>query len=101
MFCTACSSHNPATLLRCTNCGELLRHETTSGSTTRSHRRRSRGRTHHVRLFLALVPLLVVTIAGGVSIRTYRSEQAVLAAAYERAELALDSGDYSSAIAAY
>ena len=98
MFCTACAHHNPATLLRCPACGASLR---PNGALSRPISSRRGKRQQRFRVILTVTPLIILTLAGIITFRTYRAEQATLAAAYARAETAIAVGDYSAAIAAY
>jgi WD40-like Beta Propeller Repeat len=99
MFCTACASHNPATLLRCSTCGASLKAAPVTIPT--SGERRPPAVVARVRWLLVLLPVLAIAGAGLVSMQAYRADRALLASSYARAETAIAQGDYPAAIAAF
>lgn len=99
MFCTACASYNPATLLRCSTCGAALKPAPMPPAAL--SQRRPAATAARLRWLLVLLPLLTIAGAVLISVLAYRADRAMLASAYERAESEIAQGDYAAAIAAF
>lgn len=100
MFCTACATANRETMPHCTRCGATLAHAPGVRS-KRGRRGQRRGRGMILSPLLHIVPVVILVAAAGYGVTTYRDERASLAAAYDRAEAALASGDYTAAVAGF
>src|SRR5262245_24942229 len=93
MFCTACATHNPPTSDSCQSCGAKLARENSAQEPA------SRPNSRRMKSVFFILPVVMILLAGGFVAQHVRAERIDAENAYHRAEDALASGDYESAIA--